>query len=680
ALFHVHRDRAGVALTVKVTWGGWAEATDYAALPSEVVIPSGAKEIAIPLVPVDDQITEGREEVLLRIEDGAGYTVTAAGREVRTRIVDNDWAGIPKRPRKIYGHFMGCFCAGASAIQWHATSGLGTMDCPEDVQVRERIQAPGGEWSMQSPLGAWARNSVGGTYRNFALAPYVQNPALTIEQAAEIEIRRAIRIGMDGFTFDAWAGGKGAMELFSLMIRICEEKDLPFELTITPDATCIDASMEELKPYPGDGMRKVLGWVIDKHGKSPKLARRDGKILVFGYGAQWPWVGYLYEVVSKKFGEGRKKEEYDAEVMRLRTCEEGWALMGEAYRKIEADLGQPIYWEMDLAPSFLGHGVSNWGKHDNAAAAALAAAPIIAKDFPVVGQFLWEGDVPAIARSVIAAKKERSHPLFMQYENFGNFQLASPGLDWTRGNWELAREIPSTLIQQITWNDYHEATALSPGYNTRYAYTDLTGQYIDWWKTGKEPSSDHDRVYIFSHKYTHDSKIFPFRTVSRADNMIEVLTILPKPAKLRMPGRKSTDGLSEWDAPAGLSFKQFPLTAGPVSVELLRAGKVALTLVSPEPVSDRPFRQDTGKVGVCTEDERLWREDFGAKTPYFVYSEYGDVDADGLPNWFEMLWFGKFGDMSTAAVAEPDEDADGDGASNLEEFRAQTDPIDSASH
>ncbi|MBM4030805.1 MAG: hypothetical protein FJ291_03370 [Planctomycetes bacterium] len=37
----------------------------------------------------------------------------------------------------------------------------------------------------------------------------------------------------------------------------------------------------------------------------------------------------------------------------------------------------------------------------------------------------------------------------------------------------------------------------------------------------------------------------------------------------------------------------------------------------------------------------------------FVYSEYGDADRDGLPNWFEMYWFGKWGDLRTATVADP---------------------------
>jgi hypothetical protein len=92
-------------------------------------------------------------------------------------------------------------------------------------------------------------------------------------------------------------------------------------------------------------------------------------------------------------------------------------------------------------------------------------------------------------------------------------------------------------------------------------------------------------------------------------------------------------------------------------------------------VSDRPFRQDTGKVGVSTEDRSLWAEDFGKDEPFFDYSEYGDADGDGLPNWFEMLWYGKFGIMKTATGASPNAGSGRSGKTNLEHYRDQTNPF-----
>jgi len=569
-------------------------------------------------------------------------------------------------PKKIYGHYMGCFAAGTGAIWWHAHSGLEMMDFGPDV-TREKDPL---KRDLVAKINR-AKNpaAFGGTYRNFALAPY-RRPQSTLEEAADLEIRRAMRIGIDGFTFDAWAGGEGARRLLDAMFKICEEKDYPFELTVTLDTTCLDAKDPSLKQYEGNQWVKTVKWLLDKHGKSPKLARRDGKPLIMGYQSLWPWVGYLWDTVGKRTGwtDPKKIEE---EVMRLRSTPEGWALIGPAYREFERQVGQPIYWEFCL--SAFEHGLTPPARElyfRNGPDPRIPAVEIFARQLPAVGMFLWEGrDVPGVARAALGAGAEWCHPMKLQYENYGWLQIASPGLDWVRGDWAAAREWPSTLIQFITWNDYHENTNLSPGINTRYAYYDLTGYFIHWWKTGKPPEPDHDRIYIFSHKYTHNSRIFPFKAKTRADNCIEVLTILPRPAHLRMPGRNT-----EWDAPAGMSYRQLPLTAGPVVAELLRDGKVEIRLEHPEPVSDRPFRQDTGKTAISTEELRHWRADFGDQEPMYVYSEYGDADGDGLPNWFEVLWFGKFGDMSTATAADPNADPDGDGKTNLQEYLEQTDP------
>lgn len=566
-------------------------------------------------------------------------------------------SGAAERPRKIYGHYMGCFAAGTGAIHWHATSGLETMDAPQSIS---REPDP-----LKRNLGQWARGSVGGTYRNFALAP--PERLLSMREAAELEIRRAMRIGLDGFTFDAWAGGEGAMELLDVMFDICEKKKLPFELTITLDTSCIDSKSPSLARYEGNGWEKCVKWLLDKHGDSPNLARRDGKVLIMGYQSVWPGEFYISQYVKRTMPDASPAE-IKSEIDRLRCSEEGWRMIVEAYREMEKNIGTLVYWEFCLSGLF--HGVSRKPSNDT----LVRAAAYFAKEFPALGMFIWDGPVPEIARAVIAAGAEWSHPMKMQYENFGYMQVASPGLDWVRGDWEAARSLPSTLIQQITWNDYHECTNLSPGYNTRYAYYDLMGEFIRWWKTGEEPASNHDKVYIFSHKYAAGTKMFPFKARSRADNQIEIVAILPRPATLRMPGRKTVDGETAWEAPAGMSFKRFPLTPGPVAVELLRDGKVEIRLESPEPVSDRPFRQDTGKAAISTECARLWAEDFGAKEPFFNYSEYGDADGDGLPNWFEMLWYGKFGDMKTATIADPGADPAGTGKTNLQHYLEQTDP------
>jgi hypothetical protein len=55
------------------------------------------------------------------------------------------------------------------------------------------------------------------------------------------------------------------------------------------------------------------------------------------------------------------------------------------------------------------------------------------------------------------------------------------------------------------------------------------------------------------------------------------------------------------------------------------------------------------------------------------WSEYGDLDRDGLPNWFEMYWFGRFGDLATATNVEPNA-VGADGKTLLQHYLDQIDP------
>jgi hypothetical protein len=553
--------------------------------------------------------------------------------------------------KKIYGHYIGAFAPGYGAIQFHALNGLVTLD------------APGSVISDRSNLAAWAAGAVGGTYRNFALAP--QDSSLTLAQAAELEIKRAMRIGLDGFTFDAWAGSKSARDLLDAMFTVCETQDLPFELTITLDTASLNVTDPDIAAYPGNTWTKTLNWLIDRHGTSPKLARRNGKVLIMGYQSIWPGQAAIADYVNAEMP-GATSSEKTARRNQLRTTPEGWQMIVDTYAAMETFVGVPIYWEFCLNQFFVG---------TTGAPPLATAASWLADHFPAFGLFEWVTNTPTIAAAVIAKGAEWSHPMKLQYENYGYYQSASTGLNWLRGDWNYAKNLPSTLLQHITWNDYHENTQLSPSYNQRYAYYDLTKHFIEEWKNGTAPASATDKVYIFSHKYAHNTPMFPFKALTRADNKIEILTILPTAATFRCPGRLTTLGEATWVAPAGMSYKQFPLLAGPVSVEWSRDGFVSdvNTLVLPDPVSDKPFRQETGKTAICTEEQAQWTLDFGA-APMFVHTEYADVDSDGLPNWFEMLWYGTFGKMSTAAVADPAADPNSTGKTNLQHFTDQTDP------
>jgi len=66
--------------------------------------------------------------------------------------------------------------------------------------------------------------------------------------------------------------------------------------------------------------------------------------------------------------------------------------------------------------------------------------------------------------------------------------------------------------------------------------------------------------------------------------------------------------------------------------------------------------------------------DWSAGTPFTVQTSANpDSDGDGLPDWWEIQYFG-----STAA--NPNDDPDGDGFKNWQEYTADTNPTNAASH
>jgi hypothetical protein len=534
---------------------------------------------------------------------------------------ENNSTKPPVRPKTIFAHYMGC--------------------CPLATGPQAYIKGEEAKTLRHGSSDKAAQH--GGHVRNWDLVPYGMK--LTAEESADLEIRRAMRIGIDGFAIDAWAGNQDARRSLDALLKVAAEKNYPFEVTICIDPMCggdIVASVKEL---------------LEKHGKNPKLARRDGKPLIFGYQSWIPSLKYLQKVKPGLSGE---------ETSRLRSSPEGWEIMGQAFKDAEKQIGQPIYWHYCMNSFF--HGID---KKLVPPDGNLRAASALAKHVQAVGSFAWLGkDQAAIGNAIIAAGAEWSHPVgFYQKENIPYEVYAGKGLDWMCGGWEGKRQSGTTLMQFTTWNDYGENSNIAPAYNTRYTLYDLTGYFIQWWKTGKEPAADHDRVYLISRKYPPKVKVSPFQQGPYVEGAIEVATILTAPAKVRLPGRDA-----EYDAPAGFFRKQFPVTPGLVAAELVRDGKTVLKIESPEPVTDRPFREDNSMVCWSSEEERLWKADFGDK-PMFIWSEYGDIDQDGLPNWFEMYWFGKWGDMSTAGCADPKALGAG-GKTLLQHYLDQTDPAE----
>ena len=518
------------------------------------------------------------------------------------------------RPKKVFAHFMGCYLVG--------------------VQSLNTAFMMKGEGKL-SPEGASYLERVGGRWRDYPLTPSDYKP--TLVQAADLEIRRAMRMGLDGFGVDVLAGQQDALNALDALFEAAEEHHYPFEITFALD-------------NPVQNVQAVRH-LMEKHGKSPNLARRDGKPLLIAYRSH-RWGQRLHP-------EATKADWANPESVRFQC---------DAVKELEKVAGQPLCVQFDL------NGYMEDIPEKSSADPVFwrAAAAEFAKSYGGLSGFFWGGEnYNVAAKAARDAGLDWGEPVWYQYESiFWNNYRLKDGLDLFQERWDAAMNNRATLIQLATWNDYTEATHFAPSLQTGYAIGELTKLMITKWKTGKLPQTDKDHVYLVYPPYPKGSRVYPFHDFApEIGNTLEVVTYLTRPATVTLPGRNAS-----WEAPAGLSFKKFPPAAGPVTAELLRGGKKVLSLTAREPITDRPFRAQHSLVAYSTEDEQCWKEDFPGNTEP-VHAYYGDDDGDGLPNWFEMFYFGKLGDFKTATAAKPGDRVLPGGMTNLEAYLAQVNPL-----
>ena len=219
----------------------------------------GERRTASVTVPAGDTLTHAFPEPLSTRGLGSmtRIPVSASWKDARPAAAETLLAILPPkreaRPlqKKIFAHYMGCWPAGTGPLF-------------------DQRQNEGKELRHDAPSSSAAY--FGGHVRNFDLVDPAKH--LTPEDSADLEIRRALRIGIDGFAIDAWAGGMDAKRTLDALFNVAEAKDYPFEITICLDPCC------------GGDLVGSVKELLQKHGKSPKLARREGRPLVLGYNVQ----------------------------------------------------------------------------------------------------------------------------------------------------------------------------------------------------------------------------------------------------------------------------------------------------------------------------------------------------------------------------------------------------------
>ena len=518
--------------------------------------------------------------------------------------------------RLVFGHYMGMWEAGGDRL----------------ANQRKSLAA-------ELRDGKTYQSKVGGAMADWPLVPW--NRILGHEENAEVEIRRAMRAGLDGFAIDAWAGGIHARNQFDRFIKAAERMKVPFCMTICLDPDCHHP--EDRSQTMTEKFVDTAKWLL-AYAESPNLARFRGKPLVFTY--------HAVKIVQESF----------------KDADQRLARIADEWKAFRSALQTPIYLHGDI--EFL----ADWSRPDCPWEKLGAWA---GSTFDGVGAFLGKDTPWCFEKRLVSAVKKAGadwcQPVWAQYQNKLASVMVGPGLSTLRKNWEAAIANESPLLQFVTWNDYGEATHLGPGAATGYTLMDVNRYYSDWWKTGIRPRVVDESIHAVYRRSLNTAETQPLsaRAISR-DDILEIVTFLASPARV------CVDGYGEYEAPAGMSFRQFPLHIGTVAAHAERvvSGRMTnvLELVAPEVVAERGWREDNAMVCWSSDIGREWKKDF-PNDAMPVLAENADDDGDGMPNWFEMLYFGRFPDVSTSCAASPDDDPDHDRLSNLEEFRHGTNPL-----
>lgn len=381
---------------------------------------------------------------------------------------------------------------------------------------------------------------------------------------------------------------------------------------------------------------------------------------------------------------------------------DGWKRIRSAYSLLERFVGRELFWQFDAVDM------------DYITGDPEAALKIVAREFPAVNMFLPKGDLAERIRGVVRKQgAEWGEPIYTQYiayaqnERDGLFWGNAHGGEGTatfRNGWyqaigrnlESGEELTSgeagrsSLIQYTTWNDYAEHTHLAPSLQLRYALTELARYFIHYWKEGASSDDARNEAFLFYRKYPESKAAltFPFlHAPNYHPGKFEVVTTLEHGGRVDLlaPEDSGLPALRAESRSVDAGFSVLSYEGADIN-SLWLEGKVAarvgtssdkLMVIGWEEVTHRPFRQDYTLVGASSRCDELWREDMpDSSMGAFFFSEYGDDDEDGMPNWFEMLYLAHgWLDVESRTGADASGDANRDGITNLEHYLRRTNPV-----
>lgn len=432
-------------------------------------------------------------------------------------------------PRKVFAHYFPPF-----------PISMDNLDPKKDQWVRH----------IMNPKGFGGRYiKTGGKCRQRPLPRPIRPEKNWLLKDMELEVQRASDLGMDGFVCDIVKESGVNWTRVKALLEAAHKVDKTFKIMLMAG---MPALFRESKTRKKDQSPERMAKMLLALSKYPAVYRlSDGRLAVSAFRGndkrpEW-W--------KKVFAIMKQKGETVAFVPLIQPWwdkEKKWLAEAKKFAPICYGLGT---W----GPRTAGES-SKWEKFPACVHqfTKICFFPVGAQDFRAKSCIFWE------------AANTLSYRSYWQAAIKGN-------ADW---------------VQIITWNDYSEATEISPSSGTQYSLYDLTAYYVTWFKTGKKPEITRDVLY-YSHRIhsvhakpdlTKQKKMFKPITKEPLRDDIELLCFLKAPGtvKISIGDKKYTKEFK-----AGVNEFRVPLQDGLPEFTLERQGKRIINFKSKFPINSK---------------------------------------------------------------------------------------------
>lgn len=359
-------------------------------------------------------------------------------------------------------------------------------------------------------------------------------------QDMRTEIERARSAGIDGFAVDLLAIDGYHWERVQTLVEAANEVAPDFKLMLMPDTTTRTVS----DPV-------ALAAAIASLADEPSVHRLDdGRLVISPFAAErespsW-WADWL----------GLMSSEYGIEIAFVPLFNDFWSNVDEF--------------------ASISYGLS-MGARGSPATNSNITMPI--ERAASLGK-LWMQPI-----AVQDSRPRRSS--FDEANNSENLRLT----------WQAAIDAQVPWVHLFTWNDYAEHTVFAPSTGTGWSALDISSYYLEWYRTGVEPTIARDALYV-SHRIQPAAAVPSGGQASLMEvrqssdpprDTVEVLSFLTAPRDVTVTVGTST---RTYNAPAGVHAELFPLELGFVTASFAYPSGVSVEVASPYEVVAAPAVQN----------------------------------------------------------------------------------------